>query len=111
MSAPARSAPVAEKALDVVGDPTRREILRILARGESPVGRIAEALPVSRPAVSKHLRLLRGAGLVVARAEGRRTIYSLDADGLRCAREYFDELWTLALARFRVAAENLEVGE
>lgn len=92
---------------DALGDPTRRAILGVLASGERSVREIADALPVSRPAVSRHLRLLGDAGLVTARAEGTRRLYRLHDDGLEAVRAYLQEVWGDAAARFTIAAENL----
>ena len=89
-----------------MGDATRREILRLLSAGEKPVHEIAGALPVSRPAVSRHLRLLKDAGLVSERSEGTRRIYHLQARGVRAVQEYLAGIWGDAAARFRMLAEN-----
>jgi DNA-binding transcriptional ArsR family regulator len=95
---------------DALGDPTRREILRLLSSGDKPVHEIAAALPVSRPAVSRHLRLLKDAGLVAEQAQGNRRIYHLQADGLRAVQEYLEGVWGNAATRFRLLAENTEPG-
>jgi DNA-binding transcriptional ArsR family regulator len=95
-------------AMDALGDPTRRAIFEQLGRGPRPVGEIAGALPVSRPAVSQHLRVLKEAGLVTERREGTRRIYRLDPDGLAELRRYFDEFWDAALAGFKAAADAHE---
>lgn len=79
-----------------------------MAGGERSVGELADSLPVSRPAVSKHLRLLEGAGLVTAEAAGTRRIYRLHADGLDGVARYLERLWGEAATQFRLAAENLE---
>jgi DNA-binding transcriptional ArsR family regulator len=84
----------------------RREILRLLSAGEKPVHEIAVALPVSRPAVSRHLRLLKDAGLVSERSEGTRRIYHLQTGGVRAVQEYLAGIWGDAAARFRMLAEN-----
>ncbi len=89
-----------------LGDPTRESIVRLLAEGERSVGEIAERLPVSRPAVSKHLRLLEGAGLVRFRSEGNRNVYALDPDALAALRDEVDALWRSALARYALVANN-----
>jgi DNA-binding transcriptional ArsR family regulator len=96
----------ADAALDALGDPQRREILRLLGEGDKPVHEIAEALPISRPAVSRHLRLLKDAGFVDQRAEGTHRIYSLEADGVAAVQAYLETVWGEAIARFRVVAEN-----
>jgi DNA-binding transcriptional ArsR family regulator len=92
--------------MDALGDPTRRAIFEQLRRGPRAVGEIASELPVSRPAVSQHLRVLKDAGLVTERREGTRRLYRLDPDGLGELRDYFDDFWTEALAGFKAAAER-----
>jgi DNA-binding transcriptional ArsR family regulator len=92
--------------LDALGDPTRRAIFERLAAGPLAVVDIARTLPVSRPAVSQHLKVLKEAGLVSDRAEGTRRVYQLDPDGLSALRAYFDRFWTDALDAFRRAAED-----
>ncbi|HLM36435.1 MAG TPA: metalloregulator ArsR/SmtB family transcription factor [Gaiellaceae bacterium] len=93
-------------AMDALGDPTRRAIFEQLRRGPRAVGEIASELPVSRPAVSQHLRVLKDAGLVTERRQGTRRLYRLDPDGLGELRDYFDDFWTEALAGFKAAAER-----
>jgi DNA-binding transcriptional ArsR family regulator len=93
-------------AMDALGDPTRRAIFEQLRRGPRAVGEIASELPVSRPAVSQHLRVLKDVGLVTERREGTRRLYRLDPDGLGELRDYFDDFWTEALAGFKAAAES-----
>jgi DNA-binding transcriptional ArsR family regulator len=97
-----------ERALDALGDPTRRAIVARLQEGPRAVGELASALPVSRPAVSQHLRVLKEAGLVTERQEGTRRLYRLDPAGLAEVRSYFDRFWELALADFKAAAERKE---
>jgi DNA-binding transcriptional ArsR family regulator len=92
--------------MDALGDPTRRAIFEQLRRGPRAVGEIASELPVSRPAVSQHLRVLKNVGLVTERREGTRRLYRLDPDGLGELRDYFDDFWTEALAGFKAAAES-----
>ncbi len=92
--------------LDALGDPTRRAIVGRLATGPAPVGEISDGLLVGRPAVSMHLRVLRDAGLVVARAAGNRRYYQLNPDALAQLREHFDWYWTQALAAYQAAAEK-----
>lgn len=92
--------------LDALGDPTRRAIVRILADGPRPVNEIAADLPVSRPAVSRHLRLLKAADLVEDEVDGTRRRYSLRADGVEAVRAYFADLWGEAGARFTMMASN-----
>ena len=92
--------------MDALGDSTRRAIFEQLSHGPRAVGEIANELPVSRPAVSQHLRVLKEAGLVAERREGTRRIYRLDPDGLARLRDYFDRFWEAALADFKAAAER-----
>ena len=93
-------------ALDALGDPTRRAILELLRDGPRPVGELAEALPVSRPAGSQHLAVLKAAGLVADRAAGRRRLYAVDPAGLEALRAYLEGMWGRALADYRRAAEG-----
>ena len=92
--------------MTALGDPTRRAIFERLADGPSSVGALAADLPVSRPAVSQHLKVLKGAGLVVDRHAGNRRIYSLDPVGVDALRAYFERFWTQALGAFKQAAEQ-----
>jgi DNA-binding transcriptional ArsR family regulator len=92
--------------MSVLGDPTRRAIFERLADGPQAVGDIARELPVSRPAVSQHLRVLKDAGLVRDRHVGTRRLYRLDPAGVGAIRAYFEELWTHALDAFKDAAEQ-----
>ena len=92
--------------MDALGDPTRRAILERLRAGPRAVGELAEGLPVSRPAVSQHLRVLEDAGLVVARRQGTRRLYRLDPDGLDGLRAALDSFWTDALAAYAAAAQE-----
>ena len=94
--------------MDALGDPTRREIFERLAARPSTVGDLAAGLPVSRPAVSQHVRVLREAGMVAVRPAGTRRIYSVDPAGVAAMRAYFDRFWTQALAAFKAAAETEE---
>lgn len=96
----------APTALDALGDPQRREILRLLGEGDKPVHTIAEALPISRPAVSRHLRVLRDSGLVEHRAAGTERIYSLAGEGVAAVQEYLESVWGNAVSRYRLLAEN-----
>ncbi len=89
--------------MDALGDPTRRRIFELLQRGPRAVGELAGELPVSRPAVSQHLRVLKEAGLVTERRAGTRRIYRLDPEGLGELRAYFDTFWTSALESFGAA--------
>jgi len=92
--------------MDALGDPTRRAIFEQLRSGPRAVGQIADELPVSRPAVSQHLRVLREAGLVTERRNGTRRLYRVDPDGVGQLRDYFDAFWNEALAAFKAAAES-----
>jgi DNA-binding transcriptional ArsR family regulator len=89
-----------------LGDPNRRAIVELLAAGDRSVSELAGELPISRPAVSRHLRLLKEAGLVADRAEGTRRLYRLDDEGIAAVREYLEQVWGEAAARFRLVAEN-----
>ena len=91
-------------AMDALGDGTRRQILERLRRGPRAVGELAAELPVSRPAVSQHLRVLKEAGLVTERRNGTRRLYRVDEEGLAEVRDYFDSFWTDVLAAFEAAA-------
>ena len=94
------------EAITALADPTRRTIFERLRRGPRPVGELADELPVSRPAVSQHLRVLKEAGLVRARQEGTRHYYSVNGDGLAELRAYFEGFWDEALAAFKERAES-----
>jgi DNA-binding transcriptional ArsR family regulator len=96
----------AARALDALGDPTRREIVALLGARPRSVQELANQLPVSRPAVSQHLRVLTEADLVSAEPVGARRIYQLHASGAEAVRGYVDQLWDVALRRFAVLAEN-----
>ena len=96
-----------QKALTALADPTRRAILERLRRGETTVGRLADGLPVSRPAVSQHLRVLEGAGLVRARREGTSRVYRVELAGLVPLRRYLDAFWNDVLGAFADAAAAL----
>jgi DNA-binding transcriptional ArsR family regulator len=93
-------------ALAVLADPTRRRVFERLRHGPRPVNLIAAGLPVSRPAVSQHLKALKQAGLVVERSEGARRIYSLRREGLMELREWLDGFWGDALEAFKIEAER-----
>jgi DNA-binding transcriptional ArsR family regulator len=96
---------------EALGDPHRRDILRLLGEGDKPVGAIAAALPISRPAVSRHLRLLKEAGLVAERAQGTRRIYHLQEEGMHAVQAYLERVWGDAARRFRLLAENTVLAE
>ena len=91
---------------DALGDPHRRAIVELLGTGGHTVREISEALPISRPAVSRHLRLLKNAGLVVDRPQGTRRIYELHDEGIEAVRAYLERVWGEAAARFRLVADN-----
>jgi DNA-binding transcriptional ArsR family regulator len=93
---------------EALGDPNRREILSLLGDGGRSVQEIAAALPISRPAVSRHLRLLKEAGFVAEEPRGTRRIYRLRADGLAAVQAYLEQVWGEAAARFRLVAENTQ---
>jgi DNA-binding transcriptional ArsR family regulator len=93
-------------ALNALGDPTRRAIFERLADRPSAVGELARGFPVSRPAVSQHLKVLKDAGLVVDRPDGNRRIYQVDPDGVAALREYLDRFWSRSLASFKQAVEE-----
>jgi DNA-binding transcriptional ArsR family regulator len=90
--------------LGLLGDPTRRAIFELLARHPCTVGELAQHLPITRSAVSQHLRVLKDGGLVVSKAEGTRRIYRLNPDGVTALRAYLDRVWTEALTAFGKAA-------
>ena len=104
----ARPAPAGDP-FEALGDPNRRAIVELLGSGPPggrSVGELADALPISRPAVSRHLRLLKTAGLVVEEPRGTRRLYRLHDEGLEAVRTYLDRVWGDAAARFRLVAEN-----
>ena len=92
--------------LDALGNPVRRAILQELRAGPRPVGQIAAGLPISRPAVSRHLRVLEDAGLVQARGEGARNLYSIRMQGFASVRDFVDDFWDVALARIEDLARR-----
>jgi DNA-binding transcriptional ArsR family regulator len=96
------------EAITALGDPTRRAIFEQLAHGPKAVGELAKAVPVSRPAVSQHLRVLKSAGLVSDRPEGTRRVYRIDPEGIVALRTYFEDFWNRALANFQAEAEANE---
>lgn len=95
-----------EAKLDALGDPTRRAILARLLEGPAPVGKLAEAFPISRPAISQHLRILKDANLVLDRPDGNRRLYQLNPEGFDSLRDYFDQFWSLALTAFKQRIEE-----
>jgi DNA-binding transcriptional ArsR family regulator len=98
--------PSAGDPFEALGDPNRRAILAMLGKGGRSVREIADALPISRPAVSRHLRVLKEAGLVEEEAAGTRRIYRLQEQGIEAVRGYLERLWGDAAVRFRLTAEN-----
>lgn len=94
-----------ERALSALADPTRRLVFERLARGPQAVGELARGLPVSRPAVSQHLAVLKAAGLVTDRAAGARRIYRIDPAGLEGLRAWLDRFWDRTLEAFKAEAE------
>jgi DNA-binding transcriptional ArsR family regulator len=95
-------------AFAALADPTRQSILRLLLHGERSVGEIADRLPVSRPAVSKHLRLLQDCGMVSSRSEGTRNLFSVRPETLAGLRDELDRMWEQALARYALVARNVK---
>jgi DNA-binding transcriptional ArsR family regulator len=95
-----------QNGFSALADPTRRAIFERLADGPRAVGELAEQFPVSRPAVSQHLKVLKDAGLVADRRDGSRRLYSVDRRGVTAMRAYLDKFWTEALAAFQQAAER-----
>ena len=98
--------PVAPDPFDALGDPNRRAILALLGTHDRSVQQLADALPISRPAVSRHLRVLKQAGLVTDRPEGTRRLYALQDHGADAVRAYIEQVWGDAAARFKPAADN-----
>lgn len=92
--------------LDALGDATRRAILDRLLDGPLPVGKLADGFPVSRPAISQHLRVLKQANLVTDDASGTKRLYQINPDGFESLREYFDQFWTHALTAFKRKVEE-----
>ena len=93
-------------ALQSLADPTRRKVFERLRQGSQSVGELAHGLPVSRPAVSQHLKVLKDAGLVIDRPEGTRRLYQLNPAGVEAMRAYFDTFWNQALTAFKLAVEK-----
>src|SRR5689334_10338151 len=94
------------EAFAALADPTRRSIFERLAEQPAAVGRLADELPVSRPAVSQHLKVLKAAGLVIDEPDGTRRIYRVDPEGVDALRAYLDQFWNQALTAFKRAAEQ-----
>ena len=95
-----------ERALDALGDPTRRAVFKRLRKGSLSVREIADGMDVSRPAVSQHLKILKSAGLAVVRVEGARRLYRINARGVEALRDWLDGFWNQALMAFKEAAER-----
>jgi DNA-binding transcriptional ArsR family regulator len=95
------------EALGALGDPTRRAIFECLARRPLAVGQLSAELPVTRPAVSQHLKVLKQAGLVTDQADGTKRIYRINQQGVRAIHQYLDQMWSQALAGFQLAAEQI----
>lgn len=93
-------------AFSALADPTRREVFERLARGPLAVGELAQGMPVSRPAVSQHLKVLKEAGLVTDRPDGTRRVYQIDPQGLGQIRVWLDQLWDVALDAFKAEVER-----
>ncbi len=93
-------------AIAALADPSRRAIVEVLRSGAQPVSLIAKDLPISRPAVSQHLKVLSDAGLLTCSTEGTKRLYALSPDGIAAMRKYLDELWDDALAAFSDAAKG-----
>lgn len=102
---PVRAAPLGDP-FDALGDPNRRRIVELLRPGQRSVQELADALPISRPAVSRHLRLLKDAGLVVEEARGTRRLYRLHDAGVDAVRAYLERVWGEAATRFQLVADN-----
>ena len=102
--------PTAGDAFEALGDPHRRAIVELLSAGPRSVREISDELPISRPAVSRHLRLLKESGLVTEQALGTRRIYRLHDEGLAAVQEYLATVWGEAVARFRLLATNTTPG-
>ncbi|NQU37978.1 MAG: winged helix-turn-helix transcriptional regulator [Actinobacteria bacterium] len=96
------------EALNVLADPTRLAILESLTKEPASVGAVADRFPISRPAMSRHLRLLRDAGLVESVTDGTRHIYRVRPQGIEAVRRYMDQLWNDAAARYKITVENLK---
>lgn len=102
-----RATTLPDPVFDALGNPLRRQIVQRLAREPMSVGTLAAAFTVSRPAISRHLAVLEGAGLVAHRADGTRNVYALDRRGFEATRDSLSDFWDEAEARLRLVAENL----
>ena len=96
------------KALDALGNPVRRQMLAMLRERPHQVGELAAAFPISRPAISRHLKLLEGAGLVAHEARGRTNLYTVRREGFEAVEAWLEAFWDDALTRYKLVAENLE---
>ena len=96
-----------QDAIAALADPSRRAIVEALRTGAQPVSQIANGLPISRPAVSQHLKVLTDAGLLTCQSEGTRRLYALSPEGIAAMRAYLDELWDDALACFSASAKGI----
>ncbi|MDQ2914550.1 MAG: metalloregulator ArsR/SmtB family transcription factor [Chloroflexota bacterium] len=101
-----RKSAAAHDPFSALGDPNRRAIVELLGQRGRSVQELADELPISRPAVSRHLRLLKSAGLVTNTADGTRRVYELDSRGIDAAHRYMTKVWGETVARFRLVAEN-----
>lgn len=101
----------AKAALTALGESTRQDIVALLSKGPLPVHKIAEKFPMSRPAISKHLRILVEANVVECHSIGTRNHYRLKDEGIDALREYLDNLWDVALRRYQILAENSKEGQ
>lgn len=97
-----------DELLAAISEPTRRSIVARLAQAPGSVGELADHLPITRSAVSQHLKVLKSAGLVTDRAVGTKRIYTVDPGALKIIRDYFDSFWTRSLDAFRAAAEQAD---
>ena len=97
-----------QRGLDALGDPTRRALVESLLEGPKPVGELARGFPISRPAISHHLRILKEANLVIDQAVGNRRLYSLNPEGIDLLRDYFDRFWMQALKALENKLEESE---
>ena len=105
MASTSSAAPAGDP-FEALGDPNRRAIVELLGSRERSVRELADVLPISRPAVSRHLRLLKQAGLVVEEPRGTRRMYRLHGEGVEAVRVYLEQVWGDAAARFRIVADN-----
>jgi DNA-binding transcriptional ArsR family regulator len=107
MTAKSAAAPSGDP-FEALADPNRRAIVELLGAGDRSVQQLADSLPISRPAVSRHLRLLKQAGLVIEEPRGTRRVYRLHDEGVEAVRAYVERVWGEAAGRFRLVADNTE---